>query len=328
MTLGMTLGKSTAVGAFVLGAMGLGVAAILLFGGLRLFTDTLRVVVFFQDSVAGLTVGAPVTLRGVKVGTVRDMKVYVRLPELTPVIPVYLEIEPGQVSWNKGSLGTGSADFELAVKAGLRAQLATQSLVTGQLAVNLDFHPDTPVRLTGLAREVPEIPSIPSDLEHIKNQIADLNLPDLAEKARLALTGIQTIVGELSGTIAPLAGSAQQTTDAARVALEASTAAIRQVQADASRTLGSIDRLANATQAQIAVTGRDMTKVLTSATRATERAEILIGALNAMTGPRAPIREDLEAAIRDLAASAGALRSFTRELERNPAAALMGRSSQ
>ena len=80
--------EATAVGGFVLGALALGVGAILLFGGTRLFTTNLRVVVFFQDSVAGLAVGAPVTLRGVKVGTVRSMRVHLKLPELIPVILV------------------------------------------------------------------------------------------------------------------------------------------------------------------------------------------------------------------------------------------------
>ena len=132
----MTVTKSTAVGAFVLGALALGVAAILLFGGAKIFTDKLRVVVYFQDSVAGLVVGAPVTLRGVKVGTVRSMKVYLKLPDLVPVIPVYLEIDPSTVSMTKVSPQAGAVDVEEAVKAGLRAQLATQSLVTGQLSVN------------------------------------------------------------------------------------------------------------------------------------------------------------------------------------------------
>src|ERR1700733_7919094 len=140
----MALNKSTAVGAFILGGAALGVVAILAFGGTRLFTKSLRVVVFFNDSVAGLEVGAPVTLRGVKVGSVRSMKVYLKLPELIPVIPVYLEIEPDKVSWTNGSLRAGATDVEQAVKAGLRAQLATQSLVTGQLSINLDFHPDAP----------------------------------------------------------------------------------------------------------------------------------------------------------------------------------------
>jgi paraquat-inducible protein B len=297
------LNKSTAVGAFVVGALAFGVIAILLFGGGRFLTKRLRVVVFFQDSVAGLEVGAPVTLRGVKVGTVRSMKVYLKLPELVPVIPVYLEIDPGKVSWTNGTLGDDKDDVDLAVKAGLRAQLATQSLVTGQLSINLDFHPDAAPGHTSSESNEPEIPSIPSDLQHIKDEIADLKLPEIAEKARIALTGIDQIVGELNGKVGPLADSVRQTADAARATMDTATAAVTQLQLDASRTLAGMNH-------------------------AMAKAEAVIGEVNDMAAPRAPMRGDLEAAVHDLAASTSSLRNFSRELERNPSALLLGRSSK
>ena len=210
----------------------------------------IEVLVHFQNSVAGLTTGAPVTLRGVKVGTVRSMKVYIKLPDLVPMIPVILEIQPSQISWTDGSLGASPGDIEGAVKAGLRAQLATQSLVTGQLNVDLDFHPDTPATLIGGTGGMPEIPSIPSDFQHLKNQITDLNLPELTDKARSALTGIELIVGELSGRIGPMSGSFQQTSDTARETLQAATIAIQQLKVDSTRTLANIDQLATTSQTQ------------------------------------------------------------------------------
>jgi len=324
----MQRGKSTAVGAFVLGGVGIGVAAILLFGGTRLFTTNPRVMVYFQDSVAGLTVGAPVTLRGVKVGTVRGMKVTVELPGLVPRIPVTLEIERGQISWTTGSIGGGAAEVELAVKAGLRAQLATQSLVTGQLNVDLDFHPDSPATLIGATGGLPEIPSIPSDFQKLKNQITDLNLSDLTDKARLALAGIERLVNGLGGTIGPLTDSLRQTSDTARATLEATTIAMLQLQTDASRALGNLDRLAVAGEGRITALSKDIERVLTTVGRAVSQAEKTIIALNELTAPHAPARADAEATLRDLAASASSLRSFTRELERNPGAALLGRPSK
>ena len=324
----MKLDKSTAVGVFVLTGLSLGAGAILLFGGTRWFAPQSRAVVYFQDSVAGLTIGAPVTLRGVKIGAVRSMKVYVKLPDARPVIPVYIEIDPSQVSWLNGVGKAGPGDLKQAIEAGLRAQLATQSLVTGQLSVNLDFHPDAPAGLSGIPGDVPEIPAMTSDLQKIKDDIADLKLPELAEKARVALDGIQRIVGELSGRIGPMAGSVQQTTDAARAALETTAEAVRVLQADSSRTLASIDRLAVATQGQVAAIGKSADRVLTAVDRATAKGEILIGALNDMAGPRAPMRGDIEAAMRDLAATASSLREFSRDLRRDPSATLTGRSGR
>lgn len=112
-----------------------------MFGGAAILATKPHAVVYFQDSVAGLVAGAQVTLRGVRIGTVRSMKIYVRLPNVQPVIPVYLEIESGLMSWTSGSLPAHATDFGAAIKAGLRAQLTTQNLLTGQLGVNLDFHP-------------------------------------------------------------------------------------------------------------------------------------------------------------------------------------------
>jgi paraquat-inducible protein B len=324
----MSIAKSTAVGGFVLGALALGVIAILLFGGAQLFVNKLRVVVYFDGSVAGLAVGAPVTLRGVKVGTVRSMKIYVKLPELVPVIPVYLELEPDTVSWSNASPRPGAAELEQAVKAGLRAQLTTQSLVTGQLSINLDFHPGTPLKSIGPPGDVPEIPAIPSDLQRFKDELTELKLPELADKARVALTDIDQIAGELSGKVGPAVDSIRQTSDAARTTLETATEAVRQVQLDASRTLGDMDRLATSTQGQVATTGKEIDAVLTAANRTVAKADAVMGSLNDLTGPRAPLRGDLEAVVRDLAAAATSLRGFSQTVERNPSAILLGRTSK
>ena len=320
--------KATAVGAFVLGGLAICVIGILLFGGSSLLVTKLRVVVFFPDSVAGLTVGAPVTLRGVQVGTVESMKVYVKLPELVPIIPVYLDIEPGRVSWSKSSKKATAADLALAVKAGLRAQLTTQSLVTGQVSVNLDFHPDTPVNLIGGDTSVPEIPAIPSDFQHIKDQIAELNLRDLTDKARVALVDIDAVVGELRGKLGPLADSIQQTSDAARSTLQTATDAVRQVQADASRTLASIDQLATTTQGQVQASGKDIQQTLVEVRRTADDANKVLGSVGDITAAHSPEQSDLQASLRDLAASASALRAFTHDLERHPNDLLIGRSSK
>ena len=323
----MAAGRSTAVGAFVLGALTLAVAAVILFGGRSLFTPKLRVVSYFNNSVAGLAVGAPVTLRGVRIGTVQSMKVYLKQPGSVPVIPVYMLLEPGQVSLSGDRLPATENDVDLAIKSGLRAQLTTQSLVTGQVSINLDFYPETTPELVG-GGDVPEIPTIPSDLQRIKDQIADLNLPELAEDARTALTGINQLVGELTGKLGPAADSVRQTSDAARATMETATAAVRQLQLDASRSLGSVDHLASTAEAQVQTAGSDIDRLATTAERAAERAQKAMDNLNDMTAQRSPMRGDLEAALRDLAASASSLRNFTHDLERNPGRTLLGRESR
>jgi len=314
--------RSLAVGVFVLGGMALGAAAILIFGGMRLFTTTIPAVAYFPGSVAGLAVGAPVTFRGVKVGTVKSMRVHVDLSDLHAVIPVNLDLDPAQLALTNGKAAPGDAALRRAVHAGLRAQLVAQSLVTGQLAVDLDFRPGpTPAATAG---GVVEIPAVTSDLQHLKDQLTELNLPALAEKASHVLTGLQRILDDVGGKAGPLAQSALLTTEDARTALQAATSAIRAVQADTTRTLGGLDRLSLAGRSQLTDAGSHLDVVLVRAATALAQADALTASLNAATALRSPEREDMQAMLRDLAASASSLRSFTRDLQRNPAGTLLG----
>ncbi|WP_424140826.1 MlaD family protein, partial [Roseomonas chloroacetimidivorans] len=139
----MAATRPAVVGGFILGGLALAVAAILLFGGSRLFEQTKRAVVFFEGSVAGLDVGAPVTLRGVRVGSVQRIALHLSASGQAR-IPVTLELLPDQVNREGKDAQQSDADIEHLVEAGLRAQLNSQSFVTGQLRVDLDFRPGTP----------------------------------------------------------------------------------------------------------------------------------------------------------------------------------------
>lgn len=318
--------KPAAVGAFVLGGLALAAIAVAVFGGMQWFTVTTRTIVYFPGSVAGLTVGAPVTFRGVKVGQVQSMTVLISMSDLKPVIPVYLDFEAGQIAWSSGTGRADGAGLQQAVAAGLRAQLASQSLVTGQLRVDLDFHPGTPAVLAATIDGVVEIPTIPSELQQLKEQVAEMNLPELAQAARQTLAGMQRVLDELAGRMGGLADSLQTTSAAATAMLEATTASVGLIQADAARALASIDGLAAEGRTVLASTGRDLRTLLSTSGRVVARAEKLVDGVEDMLAPRAPLRGNLDAALRDLAASASSLRTLTRDLERNPAGTIFGRS--
>ena len=324
----MAANRPAAVGGFVLGGLVLALAAILVFGGLHLFTKTARVMVYFDGSVAGLAVGSPVTFRGVQVGTVRDIKVYVNVPDLKPVIPVTLELEPERISWINGPVQNSGEDLRRAVAAGLRAQLSTQSLVTGQLSIDLDFRPDTPAVLLGPANGPAEIPTSPSAMQQIKDQLLELNLPALADKALHLMVSLQDVLDPLGSRIGPAADTVLQTAGAARAMLDAATEAIRALQADAARTLDQVDTLATASRNQVATSGKQLDQVLRTAERTASQAEKLMASLNDIASPRSAQRANLDASLRDLAASASSLRTLTRDLQRSPARTLFGGGSK
>ena len=310
----MTRSKPIVVGSFILGALALGVVAILVFGGMNLFAHKLRVVVVFSDSIAGLEVGAPVTFRGARIGRVERMRLHIDLHRQTSWLPVYLDLDLDRIAWADG-VGGKRADLQAAVDSGLRAQLVSQGLVSGEMSVNLDYRPGTPALLAGPAEDAFQIPTVPSDLQDLKDQLLKLDLPEIGHQARETLASVQHVTEELGARIGPLADGLQTT-------LATATEAVRRLQLDSAHTLGDVDRLVNESRQQIATNGNDLDRVLKRADEATSRADELVATLNDMTSPRG----DLQASLRDLAASAGSLRGLTHDLERNPLGTLLRRS--
>src|SRR5580658_128977 len=270
----MTRSKPVVVGSFLLGALALGVIAIVALGGMHLFAHKLRVVVVFSDSIAGLEVGAPVTFHGARIGRVEGMRVHIDVHHQTSWLPVYLDLDLDRISWADGSVGGKRADLQAAVDSGLRAQLVSQGLVSGEMSVNLDYRLGTPARLAGLAEDAFEIPTVPSDLQDLKDQLLKLDLPEIGLKAREVLADVQHVTEELGARIGPLADGLQNT-------------------------------LATAAEAE----------------QATSQADALVTSLNDMSSPRG----DLQASLRDLAASASSLRGLTHDLEREPLGTLLRR---
>ncbi len=92
--------------------------------------------------------------------------------------------------------------------------------------------------------------------------------------------------------------------------------------------LAGIDKLADETRHQVAAKGRALDPVVASAAQATANANTLMISLNGMVGPDTPMRRDLEATLRDLAASASSLRDLARNLQRNPAGTVFGKTQR
>jgi paraquat-inducible protein B len=317
--------RPAVVGGFILGALALGVGAILFFGGLRLFATTARVVVFFDESVAGLDVGAPVTFHGVRVGSVQSISIRYSADTMAARIPVFLELDPSKMTWEGKRSPNDLDEFARLARAGLRAELAQQSLVTGQLRIDLSFRPETPARTVGMMTDVPEIPTAPSDLAQFRDQITQLPLRELVDTAQRTLTSIGRLSDRLDTTLDPLAESARRTADTATQTLDTINGAVRELHTEAATTLHDLDGLLIDARHQLDARGGDLHRTLAAADGVARRAQTLLDSLNSLTEPRSPFRGDLEAALRDLAAGASSLRGFAETVERNPNALLMGR---
>jgi phospholipid/cholesterol/gamma-HCH transport system substrate-binding protein len=244
---------------------------------------------------------------------------------LTARIPVVLELQGNKVAWEDNKTPDGVVDFKRLVEAGLRAQLALESFITGQLRVDLDFHPGTLAQLVDADEGLPEIPTIQSDLGHFREELTKLKLKELAEAGQRALSAVERLSNHLNAEIGPLSMSIHNTLDAATHTLEGTDSAVRHVQAEASTALHDADLLLVAAHRQVDNRGSELSRALISADRAVNQAEIFLKSLNSVTDSRAQFRSNLEAAVRDLSAAASSLRSFADTVERNPNSLLLGR---
>lgn len=318
--------QATIVGAFIVGAIVLITAAIVAFSAPSFLHSPVRAVTYFQGSLAGLDTGAPVTFRGVRVGSVTSVVIRVRAVGVEPTIPVYLELIPGTlVSDNHDFTGISTEDIGTLVQHGLRAQLENESLITGQKRVELDFLPEQPAVLVGGDMSLPEIPAIKSQLDELRDELTGLDLKGLTAAAEAALVSIKTLSDRANGEIDTLSTSAETITASIDTLLKNSNDAVTTLAEEARLTLASIRQLSDDTDVQINARGLQLTQLLTSLDSAASGIRSAASSFSSMVDPRSNLVSNLEATLRDLAVAASALRSFALQLERNPSALIMGR---
>jgi paraquat-inducible protein B len=323
------------IGAFVVGAVFLVVAGILLFGSERFFTNQKKFVLFFTDSVKGLNVGAQVDFRGVKVGTVTDMKIVLDKEDLSLRIPVFIEIRPERFSFagsqsdlKKMAEKAGTKDFlEMLVNKGLRAQLVMQSFVTGQLGIHLDFFPDKPVRLIGSEPDYAEIPTVESSLSEVAKTLQNIPFEEIAEKVSKTLDGIEKLVNspELADTIVSL----NQSIKAVYVLVRNLDSQVKPLSSNAGLTLGEARKMfASAGQLARELDVR-IPKVLSALEHTVNTADVTLQgankAIDGMTGDSSPVRIELIKTLKELGSSARSLRVLTDYIDSHPEALLRGK---
>lgn len=320
----MRWGTQTTVGAFVLGGILLAIGAVVFFGKFNFFNPVVQAVIVFQDSISGLSIGSPVTFRGVPVGSVERIGIQFQPKTSTAFIPVTIRIEPdrARVAQPKGS---AQLDVEDLVKRGLRAELNVQSFVTGQAQIDLDFdqgsdpvfHPDV--------SNLPEIPTKQSAIQLAKQQLSQLPWRELADNTNDTLQSLKTLSEKLDEDLPPLVESLKATSDRSAQAVATAGEAIKALQARLDTTLANINQLTVTADGQLNARGADLHKLLTAADQSMAQARDVLGDLRSVTSTRSADRANVESTLRDLAAAAASLRGFASDVERNPQLLLTGR---
>ncbi|MCW5889175.1 MAG: MCE family protein [bacterium] len=310
----------TLVGSFVLGAVALLVAGVVVFGSGRLFKSTVPFVLSFNGSVNGLSVGAPVKFKGVEVGSVTDIRLSLNADENaegpSTRVPVVIEIDEDRVLARGVRVDIADrATLERLVDAGLRGQLNAQSFVTGLLFVELDFHPDTAADFT-LGPDSPylEIPTIPNVFEQAQTALAEvisdiekLNLQRLFDAIAETVEGIKRIVN------ADGVQKAAQNLD--------------KTMANLDETLASVRRLSDELGAKAGTLGRSVEEIAAQTRVTLETMDTSLRTVRDLLDPSAPLAVQLQDALDEISGAARSVRLLAGELERNPSALIRGRKA-
>src|SRR5262245_51768191 len=295
------MGKRTnpaLVGAFVLGAIGLLVVAVMVWGSGRLFERAYPFVCYFPGSVNGLTIGAPVKFRGVQIGSVTDIRLRYAQERGEPRIPVFIKVEPETVSELGAEDAAHPSSYKELVARGLRARLQTQSLVTGVLYVELDLEPDSPLDLVQAeGTGTPEIPTLPTALEEATRSISDI----LAQLKAVDFKGISKGVTDAIDGVQHLVHSPD---------LQKTLAAPPDTVEGARRLVASLDTRTGTLTVSLQQTSED-------ARRAVDSLRATLDDVRVLVAPEAPLAVELSRSIGDLGAAARALRDLADYLERN-----------
>jgi len=306
----------TLIGAFLLGAIALVVTGLMVFGGGRFFTETVTYVAYFPETISGLNDGAPVNFRGVKVGTVRRIEVQLDAQDLSVKIPVYLQLERRRIREIGGTIPEINFIPEL-IERGLRAQLQLQSIVTGQLSIQLDILPDRPARYVDPVGEFPEMPTIPSSMQEFTETMESLSIQDLVNDARQVLAGLKKLVN--SPELAELLTGVNEFVNSGELLgiINHTNEAIDDVQALVSNIdgrVGSLSTSAEFTLAEVNETLDGVQKTLDAARQSF-----------AIAAEGSPMRYEFEKMLGELTAAARSIRLLAEYLERNPDALVRGK---
>jgi paraquat-inducible protein B len=320
------------IGGFVVGAVALVIAGVLIFGSGKFFTHTTPAVMYFEGNVQGLQVGAALKFRGVPIGSVTDIKAKFNTSELKFRIPVFVKFIQDSIETDGRSTKPDQEVLNALVKQGLRAQLQPESIVTGQLFVQLDFYPDAPpAQLTiDPATQLIEIPTIPTALELVSqtlrraiNKVAELPIEQIVANLEGALSNINRVVNapEVLETVRTL----NSTLKDVRQLVQRADKQVEPLTAGITKTMGNVNKLTESVDSQVAALSASLKDVSGAARGALEQARETMAAVQGFAAPSSPVQYELAKTLRELSDTARSLRVLADYLERHPNAVVFGR---
>jgi len=277
-------------------------------------------VMYFEGSVKGLSVGSPVLFSGVQVGVVKRIIIRSYMKDKKSHIPVFIEIYPEnfEVVGDRANIKEWRENWKenltALIKLGLRAQLVTQSMITGQLAIEVDMRPDEPIVLKNLDEDYPEIPTIPSTIARLFKELEKIDLGEINERLQSILSGLDTLVNnpELKGSMTELKGLLQDT----RSTVENLNARIGPLTDNLNGTLSDARELLKTADGELKPLAENVNKTLEDFSKLARDADTLLDP---------SLTYEVENALKSLSEAARSLQLLSEYLKRHPDSLLKGK---
>jgi len=240
---------------------------------------------YFNQSLRGLTPGAPVDFRGVVIGEVKSIGVEFDRAEREFRMPVLVQVYPDRLRRREGnatgteSRSTQQERLRFLAEKGLRAQLRNGNLLTGQVYVALDFFPKAPAVKVDVTKNPIELPTVANSLDEIQSQVQEI-------ATKLNKVPYEQIAGDLRTTLATLNKTLTATEQ-------------------------TVNRINSDVTPELAAAMKDVRKTVNTAERT--------------LADDSPLQQDMRQTLRELTRAAGSVRILTDYLERHPESLLRGK---
>jgi paraquat-inducible protein B len=277
----------------------------------------------------------------VQIGQVSEILLHIDPRAEKVRIPVLIEIDPEQIGVGDRALRIEDELLNQWIEQGLRAQLTIQSLVTGQLMVELDFHPRTPIKLVGAIAEHREIPTIPTDLEKFFKRFEEAPIERILANLESTLAALQEVMSspELKGALKGL----NETLSESRQLVQTLNQKAEPAAANLEETLAEITEFVRRLDARSASLSRELEAFLAESRGLVKDVDARIGPLSSnleqssaetretmeslghLVDEDSPVVQALTQSLEDFSEAARALRVLAEYLEHHPEALIHGK---
>jgi paraquat-inducible protein B len=318
----------TAIGLFLIGATVLAVTGTAVLASTAWFDKQTKFVSFFGESVNGLENGAPVKFQGVPVGAVTALGIQINQRDKTFQVPIEYEVDLTRLTTMTGKF-VNLADKNVLrrqIADGLRAGLAMESIVTGQLYIELSYKPDAkPADLQARVTQYPEIPTTASlmaalgtgagslvedmmkVLFQVNEMLRDVNMPEINRSVVASAKAVEKLMEspEITNALREVPGMTAQ--------VNKTLAAVEKMSTQAGAAVGPLQVSVEATTTEMASALKELRRIL----------EETHGMLSADSG----LGSGMQDAMISLRQAADALRALATALEQNPDMLLRGKKA-